>query len=92
MLTFAAVVCSPNKVIPIAFKCAAICAGPVSLATTKELSLIKEDSCDILRALPWSKTQIALICFASVISEESGATTILNLSWNLFLIKSINSL
>ena len=34
----------PNNVRPIAPTCAAICAGPVSLAITNELSLIKNSS------------------------------------------------
>ena len=34
--------CLPNNVKPLASTCAAICAGPVSLAITNELSLIKE--------------------------------------------------
>ena len=36
--------CFPNKARPFAPIWAAICAGPVSLATTKELSLIKNSS------------------------------------------------
>ena len=35
ILTFWAVVCDPNKTKPFTFKCAAICAGPVSLEITK---------------------------------------------------------
>ena len=44
MLTLYAVVCDPNNVNPLTFKCAAICAGPVSFATTKELSFINDDN------------------------------------------------
>ena len=84
ILTLAAVVCCPNKVIPLVFKCAAMWAGPVSLAITKELSLTNEDNCEISRALPLFKTQVALILLASTISEGPGAIIILNRFWNLF--------
>ena len=44
ILTFSGVVWLPNKASPLIFRWAHICAGPVSFATTKELSFIKEDS------------------------------------------------
>ena len=77
MITLYAVVWDPNKVKPTAPKCAAICAGPVSFATTKELSLINDESCEIFKALLLSKIHSALISFASLISSGPGATTIL---------------
>ena len=40
ILTLYAVVCFPNKVKPLAPTCAAMWAGPVSFAITKELSFI----------------------------------------------------
>ena len=92
MLTFFAVVCSPNKVIPFEFKCAAICAGPVSLATTNELLFINDANCEILIELFSSKTHVALKILASSISVGPGATIIWNLFSNLFFIKSISSL
>ena len=44
ILTLKAVVCLPNNVNPLTPKCAAMWAGPVSLAITNELPLIREDS------------------------------------------------
>ena len=44
ILTLKAVVCFPNRISPLAPKCAAMRAGPVSLAMTNELPLIKDDS------------------------------------------------
>ena len=38
-------VCAPNKANRFEPKCAVICAGPVSLVTTKELSIIKDAIC-----------------------------------------------
>ena len=70
-------VCFPNKVIPLAPTCDAICAGPVSFATTKELSLMSEVSWEISSDLPLSNNAIALISFASFISDGPGAVTIL---------------
>ena len=64
MLTLYAVVCEPNNVKPFAPKCAAICAGPVSFATTNELSLINDASSEIVKALSLSNTEIAFISFA----------------------------
>ena len=78
MLTLCAVVCAPNKANPLTPKCADMWAGPVSLAITKELSLINEASCEISSALPLSKTQSAFIFDASLISFGPGATTTLN--------------
>ena len=49
MLTLKAVVCLPNKVKPFASKCAAIWAGPVSFAITKELSLINVASWEMFK-------------------------------------------
>jgi hypothetical protein len=49
----------------------------VSLETTKELSLIKEDNCEIFKAFPLSKTGKALIDDASLISSGPGAKTTL---------------
>ena len=53
-------VCDPNKVKPFAPKCAAMCAGPVSFATTYVLSLISVASSGIVKALSLgnSKPQI----------------------------------
>ena len=92
MLTLKAVVCLPNKVNPFVFKWAAIWAGPVSFAITNELSLIREDNWKISNIFSPSKTDIALIFLASLISEGPGATITLNLLAYLFLISSINSL
>ena len=55
-----------------------MCAGPVSFATTNELSFIKEDSCEIFKDFSLSSIIVALIFFASLISFGPGATTILN--------------
>ena len=71
----------PNRAIPFEPKCAVMWAGPVSLATTNELSLINPDNCEIFKALPLSKTHKAFIFFASLISSGPGAVT----TWNLFL-------
>ena len=60
ILTLCAVVCLPNKVNPFAPTCAAICAGPVSFAITKELSFINEVNCEISKAFSLSRTGIAL--------------------------------
>ena len=69
MLCKNAEACDPNNVNPFAFKCADIWAGPVSFATTNELVFIKDDSCEISRALPLSNMHKALIFFASSISS-----------------------
>ena len=90
ILTLKAVVCLPNKVNPFAFKWAAIWAGPVSFAITKELSLIKEDNWEISKIFSPSNIDCALISLASLISVGPGATTTLNLLLNLLLISSIN--
>ena len=92
MLTLKAVVCLPNKVNPNAFKWAAMWAGPVSFAITKELSLIKEDNWEISKIFSPSNIDIALISLASLISEGPGATTTLYLLLYLLLINLINSL
>ena len=42
-----------------------MCAGPVSLAITNELSLIKAANCDMSKALPLSNMQRALIFVVS---------------------------
>ena len=68
----------PNKAIPYDPKWAVICAGPVSFATTNELSLINAANWEISKALPLSKTQSALILDASLISPGPGAITTLN--------------
>ena len=86
MLTLCAVVCAPNKVIPFEFRCAAIWAGPVSLATTKALSFISVASCEILRDLLFNKIGSASKSLEFLISEGPGAVTILNSSLYLFLI------
>ena len=67
----------PNNVRPLTPTCAAICAGPVSLATTNELSLIKDVNWEISNALPLSNSANVLMSFASLISEGPGAVTIL---------------
>ena len=92
ILTLKGVVWDPNKAIPFDPKWAAIWAGPVSLATTNELSLINPASWEISNDLPLSKTQSALILDASSISLGPGAITNLNLFSNFSLIKEINSL
>ena len=92
ILTKYPVVCFPNKVIPFAFKCAAMWAGPVSLAMTNELSLINDDNCKISKALLLSKIQCAFIFFASKISFGPGATTIWYLFSNFSLNRSMSSL
>ena len=66
----------PNNVRPLAPTWAVIWAGPVSLATTNELSLIKDVNCAISNALPLSNKASALISFASLISEGPGAVKI----------------
>ena len=71
-------VCAPNKVIPLEFKWAAMCAGPVSLATTKELSLMSDASCEILRDLLFNKIGSASKSLEFIITEGPGAVTILN--------------
>ena len=71
ILTLKAVVCLPNRVRPFTPKWADMWAGPVSLATTKELFLISVESCEILSALFWSKIEVAWIFFASLIKESS---------------------
>ena len=76
----------PNKVIPFDPRCAVMWAGPVSLETTNELSLINPDNCEIFKALPLSKTHKAFIFFASLISSGPGAETTLNLFSNFSLI------
>ena len=82
----------PNKAKPLVSKCAAICAGPVSFATTKELSFINVASSEISKDLFSFKIEIALIYFVILISLGPGATIILYSSLNLFLIKSISLL
>ena len=62
----------------------------MSLATTKELPLIKEDNCEIFNIFSSSNIDIPLILLVSLISEGPGATTILYLSLYLFFISSIN--
>ena len=71
---------------------AAICAGPVSFAITKELSLIRDVSWEISSALPLSNKLNASIFFASLISEGPGAITILYSSPYLFEINLIRLL
>ena len=73
-------------------KIALLGAGPVSLATTNELSLIKDVNCEISNALPLSNKDNAFISFASLISEGPGAVKILNSSPYLFKINSISLL
>ena len=73
MLTLKAVVCLPNNVNPFEFRWAAIWAGPVSFAITKELSLIKVASCEISNIFSLSNSVKALISFVSLISEGPGA-------------------
>ena len=68
ILTLKGVVWEPNKAIPFDPRWAAIWAGPVSLATTNELSLINPANWEISNDLPLSKTQSALILDASSIS------------------------
>ena len=92
ILTLYAVVWEPNKAKPLAPKCAAMCAGPVSFATTKELSFISAASSEISKDLFSFKIEIALISFVLSISLGPGATMILYSSLNLFLIKFISSL
>ena len=92
MLTLCADVCDPNNVIPLTFKCAAIWAGPVSFAITKELLLINEDSCPISKAFSPSKTDIASNSFASFNYFGPGATNILYSFLYLSLIILISSL
>ena len=60
--------CEPNKASPLHPRWAAMWAGPVSFAITKELYLINDASCEISNALSLSKTQIAFIFDASFIS------------------------
>ena len=64
----------------------------MSLATTKELSLINEVNCDISNALPLSNNAIAFISLTLLISEGPGAVTILYSSPYLFEINSISLL
>ena len=59
-------------------------AGPVSFATTYELSLINVASSGIVNALPFFKIEIASISFVKGISKGPGATKILYSSLNLF--------
>ena len=92
ILTLKGVVWDPNKAIPFEPKWAVICAGPVSFATTNELSLINVANWEISKALPLSRTQSALIFDASLISSGPGAITTLNLFSNFLLIIEINSL
>ena len=75
--------CLPNNVRPLVPVWAVICAGPVSLATTKELPLINEVNWDISSAFPLSNKANAFISFASFISDGPGAVTILYWSPNL---------
>ena len=77
MLTLYAVVCFPNKVKPLAPTWAAIWAGPVSFAITKELSFINEVSWEISSAFSLSNKAREFISFASFISDGPGAITIL---------------
>ena len=79
ILTLKAVVCLPNKVNPLVFKWAAIWAGPVSFAITKELCLIKEVNWKISKIFSPSNIDNALISLVSLISEGPGAKTTLNL-------------
>ena len=87
-----AVVCDPNNATPLTPRCEEICAGPVSLAITKELPLISEVNWDMSNALPLSSNAIAFISFASFISVGPGAVTILYSSpylLEIFLIRSL---
>ena len=84
MLTLKAVVCAPNKANPFDPKWAVIWAGPVSLATTNELSLINAANWEISKALPLSKIANALISDASLISFGPGAETTLYISQNFY--------
>ena len=77
ILTLLAEICLPNNAKPFAPTWAAICAGPVSLATTKELSFINEVNWEIFKLLSLSRIQVALIFFASSISFDPGAIIIL---------------
>ena len=60
--------CLPNNVRPLAPTWAVIWAGPVSLATTNELSLIRDVNWVISNALPLSNKADAFMSFASLIS------------------------
>ena len=84
--------CLPNNVRPLAPTWAAMCAGPVSFATTNELSFIRAVSWEISSALPLSSKANALIFFASLISVGPGAVITLYSSPYLFDIKSISLL
>ena len=84
--------CLPNKVRPLVPVWAAICAGPVSFAITKELPLIKEVNWDMSNALPLSIKAIAFMSLASLISLGPGAVTILYSSPYLLKIFSIRLL
>ena len=53
-------VCEPKRATPFAPICAEICAGPVSLAITKELFLIRDASWGMFKAFPSSKIDSAL--------------------------------
>ena len=68
--------CLPNNVRPLAPTWAVIWAGPVSLATTNELFLIKDVNCEISKAFPLSNKANAFISFASLISDGPGAVKI----------------
>ena len=86
MLTLKGLVWDPNKATPLDPKWAVICAGPVSFATTNELSLINDANWEIFKAFPLSKTQSALILYASFLSPVPGAMTILILFSDLSFI------
>ena len=66
-------------------------AGPVSLATTKELSLIRDVNWDKFKALSLSRTLMASNFLASSISLCPGDVTIFYSEPNLSLINTISS-
>ena len=72
MLTLKGVVCEPNKAKPFDPKCAVIWAGPVSLATTNELSLINPDNCEIFKALNISQLSGLIKDSSFVVANDTG--------------------
>ena len=62
--------CLPNNVRPLAPTWAVMWAGPVSLATTNELPLIKEVNWDISSALPLSNKAIEVSDLNNLSAEK----------------------